>query len=278
MAESVFVSALAKLDRADAHVEELRGLLLDYMRQPDVVTGTMAGAPRTGHVTFLPVTPMVQVVIGDIAHNLRSALEHVTWQLVLANGGRPKLGAGGTQFPILAEEPPAPLEVRAHPGPGVSTDALRIIEAAQPYKDPEPMMRQHNSLAVLAHVSNTDKHREPALAQRILHSQYSTHGTSGDPTQPWEAPINTVEPQPDHARIVLAEVPEVLGDGWAGAWYSVQLRLKGGESAPIHQTLARVAREVRILVNDLVATVADPGTRGSGSRRCPCRHGRSRRP
>ena len=44
----------AKLDRADAQVEELRGLLMDYMSQPDVVTGTMAGAPRTGRVTFLP--------------------------------------------------------------------------------------------------------------------------------------------------------------------------------------------------------------------------------
>ena len=258
MPGSPFVSVYAKLDRADAQVEELRGLLMDYMSQPDVVTGTMAGAPRTGRVTFLPVTPMVQVVIGDIAHNLRSALEHVAWQLVRANGGRPKRGYEGTTFPVLGEEPPTRLEVRAHPGPSVSEDARRIIEAAQPFKQPEPMMRHHHSLAVLAHVSNTDKHREPALAQRILHSQYSSHGTSGDPTQPWEAPIKTVEPQPDHVRITLAEVPEVLGDGWAGARYSVQLRLTGGESAPIHQTLARVARDVQTLVDDLVATVADP--------------------
>jgi hypothetical protein len=48
-----------------------------------------------------PDPPLEMAVLrGDLVHNLRSALDHLANTLVVANGGVPKEGQGGTQFPI----------------------------------------------------------------------------------------------------------------------------------------------------------------------------------
>jgi hypothetical protein len=41
------------------------------------------------------------VILGDMVHNLRSALDHLVWQAVLRNGGRPNRSH---QFPICDDE------------------------------------------------------------------------------------------------------------------------------------------------------------------------------
>ncbi|MCE9621865.1 MAG: hypothetical protein K8R99_05915 [Actinomycetia bacterium] len=72
-------------------------------------------------------------LLGDFVHNLRSALDHLAWQLVLLNGGEPH---ELTQFPIRSAEfryidrvaQPA-VVVRG----GVSDIALSKIRAVQPY-------------------------------------------------------------------------------------------------------------------------------------------------
>jgi hypothetical protein len=190
----------------------------------------------------------VQVIIGDIAHNLRSALDHVTWQLVLANGGEPKEGSGGTTFPILLKKPRARLRIVG----GVSADARDAIEAAQPY-NAQPIDRNRHPLAALGHVSNTDKHREPAIAHRVFDNLVSWSGT-GDTTKPWVAPIKAQNPTVDSVEIVLAEVPEVLGDGGASADYEVRLDLRGGVQEPLYLTLTTMVEYVRQLVDKLVAS------------------------
>jgi hypothetical protein len=195
-------------------------------------------------------------VIGDIAQNLRSALDHVVWQLVLANGGTPKPGGGGTQFPILAEETRhGSLAVRTVAG-GVSPAALKIIEAAQPYSTAAD--RYGSAPAIVHHISNTDKHREPAVVHRVITGTVSWSGT-GDMTRHWSAPLKTANPTVDHVELLLAEVPEVLGDGGAKAYFEVQLELPKVERhrsrGPLYGTLDQVAWEVRRLVGDLEATV-----------------------
>src|SRR5579871_3852534 len=66
------------------------------------------------------------LLIGDAVHNLRTALDHLAWQLVLANGQVPTSGPGGTQFPIYDPNPKA----KSPQGviPGISTTAQRIID------------------------------------------------------------------------------------------------------------------------------------------------------
>lgn len=247
-----FASAYAKLDRAEDHLSELRELLLAYMSRPDVVTGSLAGGPATGNVRMQGIGHRVQVIIGDVVHNLRSALDHVTWQLVLANGGEPKSGPKGTQFPIRCD-PPDSLSVDAKRGE-VSGAALKKIKEAQPSTKRDPDDCSQHPLAVLNHVSNTDKHREAAVGHRVL-QPVSIWSSTWDRTEPWVAPFKTVNPTVDSVEVVLAELPAVLGDGGAATRFVVELELPGDERGPLYGTLDRVTQYVRQLVDSLVATV-----------------------
>src|SRR6266704_671375 len=96
-----------------------------------------------------PPPPRVGVLCGDVVHSLRSALDHLANTLVVANGGTPMEGPGGTQFPIIVG---GGATVKAAPGPAISDAAQRILEEVQPQSATDP-------LAILQHLSNIDKHR-----------------------------------------------------------------------------------------------------------------------
>jgi hypothetical protein len=96
-------------------------------------------------------------ILGDFAHNCRSALDHVVWQLVLRDGGTP---GRHNQFPIFDTEAQFIEQVvcaRRGPLTGVDphSDEWALIEGQQPYHvaSGEPF------LPVLAWLSNEDKHR-----------------------------------------------------------------------------------------------------------------------
>lgn len=50
-----------------------------------------------------PPSLLLAVIAGDCLHNLRSALDHLAWALVLENGGEPSDTNPKTQFPDPAE-------------------------------------------------------------------------------------------------------------------------------------------------------------------------------
>lgn len=97
------------------------------------------------------------VVVGEIVHNLRSALDHLVWQLIRLNGCRPR---GNPTYPTLKTEPAdfrlAVLGTAAKPGPlrGVRDDALAIIERTQPYHGGGNFV-----LSALNTIWSADKHR-----------------------------------------------------------------------------------------------------------------------
>lgn len=96
------------------------------------------------------------ILVGDVVHNLRSALDHLAWQLVLANGGEP---TWRTQFPIYSDEA---AYLRAQGGQaqiaGMRDEDIELIEKLQPFRQPEGHEKPHH-LAVLRELSNVDKHR-----------------------------------------------------------------------------------------------------------------------
>jgi len=108
------------------------------------------------------------IVVGEIVHNLRSALDHLVHQLALANGKTP----GGIAYPVLSEDPSSPkardstreiwenLTKRLHP------DDLAIIEGTQPYKGKEFGVGQ--TLFALNRLSNWDKHNAIHLSGSVL--------------------------------------------------------------------------------------------------------------
>jgi len=94
------------------------------------------------------------VILGDVVHNLRSALDHLVWQTTLLDGGTPDRG---TQFPIVTKSAEAFERTADRQIPGLSAEHRELIRQVQPFlagsdADPHP-------LAVLALLSNTDKHQ-----------------------------------------------------------------------------------------------------------------------
>lgn len=103
---------------------------------------------------------------GESAYNLRSALDHLTWQLVESNGGSP---GKHTAFPILENPDPRIFKRRLC---GVSSSAVEYIQSVQPYRIkqrgqveyPPDSERVCRGLAMLHEICNADKHRHLAIA------------------------------------------------------------------------------------------------------------------
>ena len=101
-------------------------------------------------VTDPPTIPSrIHAIIGDALYNWRSSLDHVVWQLVLANGGQPDLR---TEFPIFIDldkfERESKRKLR-----GVSETAKSFIARVQ------PCYGGYEILWALQELSNMDKHR-----------------------------------------------------------------------------------------------------------------------
>jgi hypothetical protein len=145
-----------KITRAREHLEDLdRRILvwtdentLDVIHDHDARTGWHV--LRVGRLRNAPRE--WAVLIGDWAHNHRSALDYLLEQLVFANGGAP---SRSNQFPIYSQPPPSPARFAAMVR-GVSAAAEQVIADMQPYRrsgrtSPEP-------LEILSDLSNHDKH------------------------------------------------------------------------------------------------------------------------
>ena len=106
--------------------------------------------------------PSWSAVVGDCAHNLRTALEYLARQLVLLNGGVPTYE---TAFPIRKRQGQA-LEVSG----SIDPQALKIIESVQPYGGSDI----GRSLWILRELDNTDKHSQIIVAAAVARSTSST--------------------------------------------------------------------------------------------------------
>lgn len=101
------------------------------------------------------------VILGDCVHNLRSCLDHIIWQVTLLDDGTPN---EQTQFPIASKSESQFEGMANRRIPGLSAEHRALVKRTQPYHagDRAPA----HPLAVLAALSNVDKHR-------IVHPTYS---------------------------------------------------------------------------------------------------------
>src|SRR4051812_8089914 len=94
----------AKLDRAKEHQNELQEegqrFLADASFQVDVDVDPKSGWHEVRLVRVPSVPLRLCVIVGDLVHNLRSALDHLVWQLVLLEGRTP---GGHNRFPIYKD-------------------------------------------------------------------------------------------------------------------------------------------------------------------------------
>ena len=104
--------------------------------------------------------------VGEIAYNLRSALDHLVWQLVIDNGCSP---SRRNEFPIYDNN--SEYEERAKGKlKGIHSDHYEVIETFQPYHGPRGVGAH---LWMLRSICNIDKHRH--LNVVALHSISNAH-------------------------------------------------------------------------------------------------------
>lgn len=157
-----FVSTLkgsgSKLRRAQTHLRALdrriqgvrRSNLKRVARELNDEVGEKAfiyrGNPRQLH-------PSISLIVGDAIHNWRSALDHLAWSLVEANGNTP---TRGTAFPII-DDPARYKRSFKRQTKGMSGEATTMLTKEQPCCGPRSLRKGY--LALLAELDNVDKHR-----------------------------------------------------------------------------------------------------------------------
>jgi hypothetical protein len=188
-----FSGCWAKIDRANVHLDFLRERIKSFaedMSSYDIRTEDdwqtakvfIDGEPE-------PPVEVLGAIIGDVVHNLRSALDHLVWQLTIANGYTPpnpipRRGQPGGEwrdisFPVYTADPRAqypsgrriPWRYRwpkwsrkkvAGSLWGVRPDLRTVIQKLQPFNRRKNPSKE--PLAVLDELWNIDKHRHLHLA------------------------------------------------------------------------------------------------------------------
>jgi len=96
-------------------------ITFEWQAQPDGETLALA------LVVTRPPPIMLSLLVGEVVHQLRSALDHLAYALVVAAGNTP---TRSTAFPMLTARPTNGLTVAG----GLTHRALANIEEFQPYQ------------------------------------------------------------------------------------------------------------------------------------------------
>jgi hypothetical protein len=143
-----------KIERAKEHITNLHNVIQGFFDSKPYQVSTKRDASRR-LIYYLsnvqPTSTRIAVIEGDAIQNLRSALDHLAWQLFL-------IGTGGTvngdqvYFPIANDATSYNSKLRGLRG--MKSDAITMFNAIQPYKG-----GKDDKLWVLHKLSIIDKHR-----------------------------------------------------------------------------------------------------------------------
>lgn len=156
--ESYLDGIAAKIHRADEHIGNLNAEITSFLRDNYRVGRHFDAESRQYRFTAFgdaTVPLRVAVIIGEIVHQLRSALDHVITQLNAIGPGGGK--ADVLEFPICRSASSFKRACGRGKIEGVSVAAATRIQQLQPYRTSDPA--EHASLYVLHDLDITDKHR-----------------------------------------------------------------------------------------------------------------------
>jgi hypothetical protein len=238
--------ALAKLDRADIHLAELDAAVRDYLREEPIrVEDRQEVDGRRRRIQWIATAATdppaaLGLIVGDWANNVRSALDYIVYELVRGETGEDD--PRWTHFPVVVAagdyEGRARSQLR-----GVPAWSLPVFEGLQPFHDGADARDHH--LAILADVSNRDKHRlVHTAAMQIAGSQARVSGTDVLRIYGLEQNPGSIERE----RLILDALLEVSGDNFRiGLTFDLNVSLEGSE-VPIVPLLTWITSEVRDIV------------------------------
>jgi hypothetical protein len=160
MSKAPLRSFQAKIIWAHEHLNALCVAISEFGgTKPCVIVNDFEpkGAKHTWRVKGKPDTPPQELSLrlGDTLFNLRSILDHLAWDLVLANGGMPHKRTG---FPLCDQPESFPSTGVQKQIAGMSQTVQAQIESLQPYNTRYPLDTQH-FLGLLNTLGNIEKHR-----------------------------------------------------------------------------------------------------------------------
>jgi hypothetical protein len=143
----------AKIDRANTHIRDLEAEVKAFLSGKPYIIGTKRDAETRRlvyYLTSVASTPICfSTIAGDAIQNLRSALDHLAYQLVIVGPG--KTPSTHTSFPITDNvETYKRWRMRTK---GMHADAIRRIDELEPYKG------GNDTLWRIYKLDNIDKHR-----------------------------------------------------------------------------------------------------------------------
>jgi hypothetical protein len=224
----------AKLDRADEHLNALADAIQVFISRDPQPFGISVPYfdPNTNWYTVYAIVEeeppdRLGVILGDVLHNTRSALDHLVWQLVILDGGIPKGGSRGNAFPISMTEAAWETAKGQHLA-GVSEAHRNILEKTQPFKADNPDL---SLFGWLRYLSDTDKHQVVHPMASIIHDDPTgavsfevTHGPGKVVKEQWQ------ETWFSHgAELLRCKVEPVTPDTEVEMIGDVKLRVAFGE-------------------------------------------------
>lgn len=154
-------NARRKHFRAVVHLKELITELEWYFQtDPGAMVPEPEYSPDNPICSFQakePVPARFGLIVGDCLQNLRSTLDYLVWELVLAAGNTP---SGDNMFPICTTPENFKKALEKKRLEGVGVDAKAEIESLQPYSDSD---NKSDVLRVLDELTNCNKHRRVLL-------------------------------------------------------------------------------------------------------------------
>ena len=163
-----------KLARAQKHMTELKEEILAFfaskpfsvVREVEAATGDIVHKVRIKQ----EVPTEFAAIIGDVIHNLRTALDYLAWQMVVVNGGIPSRDTG---FPITKDAASFQTDL-GKKLKGASPKALRFVQRLRPYQGGDDVLWMLHSLDI------TDKHKlilSVGAANRAVGFKPTTRGS-----------------------------------------------------------------------------------------------------
>jgi hypothetical protein len=144
----------AKVQRAREHLGELQSGVQSFLATDpyQIETKRDTDARLAYYLSAVQETPVaIAFIAGDVLHNLRSALDHLAYQLVLVGTGQ-EVTSSRVYFPI-ADSLVKYQQVRDGQTKGMTAAARAAIDNVQPYKGGNDRIWQLHKLNII------DKHR-----------------------------------------------------------------------------------------------------------------------
>jgi hypothetical protein len=140
-----FVGPRLKIERAFRHIRELSYAANQYVQTTTTNFGPYDPEAKGRRIQFSqPMPPMTGCIVGDAAHNLRSALDVLVCDVARLRG----VPTSNVRFPLGVDEPGFEQRLKNCQIPRIGDDVATVIRSLRPYRSGNKALRDLHDLDV----------------------------------------------------------------------------------------------------------------------------------